>query len=405
MSTSIESLIRSIYDYDITVDQVAELKRDLEYFGLLDIRDLENTLRLFSADALIEEYKSINQRFKAPVSDYDEHSDILRIIRRTLKHYYGVKWDIYQTTILSPEKFPNNILQGFELTNIPESHADASFFNYMSVESALKVISNRTLRFSSPLRYEDQFDLRIVPQLNISLDEFATQLTDYRVEKYFSTEKVTPSGPAGLLFDMARSIRAPSTTPEKYRARHLASDRQSARAEFRFFENVESYWTHFARYFRVMCFTRRANNDHMWMKYGQNGAGVCFEFRRNTPLINSTTPITYMNNSNPFIKNDEWIEHILEFKKFDFKRLLAQLCVVKSEIWGAEEESRIVYLRKDWRASTLEQTPIEALTDYVTIEPSWIESIHLGSRVTPENASKIKEALMEFGFNLSIVNA
>lgn len=215
-----------------------------------------------------------------------------------------------------------------------------------------------------------------------------------RDREFMFSEKPLQGDPKNIVYalkSMVRTIRAQTTTPETWYARHENSYLKTAKIVERSHQNYIKYWSHFPPYFRVLCLSTNSDDEYMWSEYAEMGKDICMKIDTsllNLPL-NRLNRVTYQNDPAHQVEILEVVDSIIGISNIDMIKRIARLCFVKEEKWKAENEWRCVLLRSDWNRHPLRNSPKVGLYDDLKFNANAIEKIKFGKNC--EN--KFKESI------------
>lgn len=167
-------------------------------------------------------------------------------------------------------------------------------YKYMSWDSFIELITQRTLYFAAPTTYNDPFDTKMDITCKGSLDE---------VRSYWTKQKQSNEW-----INKVAEI----------------SDFQFRKASSEAFMGIVSE-------FRVCCFSQLFDNILMWSHYSDMHKGVCVKFdRTKDPLFGDATPVSYR-------------EQVPKYNLIDGTEEGIRCGIyTKSKDWEYEKEIRIV---------------------------------------------------------------
>ncbi len=233
-------------------------------------------------------------------------------------------------------------------------HDRPYFFKYTSFDAALFVLSNYTLRWSSPLLFNDPFDFQIRLGLNFEDDE------EYYVKKFceLSLSQLTEKDISSYLTKM--------------------------QAMGNWFDKDEDEQN---KEYRILCLAERNDNILMWSHYSDNHRGVVLKLKcipeLDTPTL-AAKKVKYQESVPVIYTREEWMESLLTGKgrlsRISDEEIFALKTLTKSIIWKYEEEWRIFSKKSQDNGQLYEDVPFY---------PEEIEAIYLGCCMIEENKKKI----------------
>ena len=231
-----------------------------------------------------------------------------------------------------------------------DSPGKRAFYKYMSPDTTLAVLANRSVRYSSPLSFNDPFDV----QSGLHFDFNIARLHE-RVIDRIHVLAADPSAPEldtdnvwGQLVLKAR---------EFYPVHGFDRDRWIKITASAFSELIrvitdtqKQYQTHWQNNLlpgvRVFCVSEDRDNLLMWAHYGRDHTGAVVELwslPQEDNLLSVARPVEYIQSPVPFFTETQWIEDLTGGKQLDFKALYRRYAYMKSDHWSYEREWRVWY--------------------------------------------------------------
>jgi len=376
---------------------------DIAAMKIADQADLSRIIELHFADASRQDDREIRD-FKLPantsitIETICTAPKIIRIVRRCFEYHFGIDWIVYRSDNLStPLSRAVRAINPYQLQYMepPPSRVDLpnELFKYVTADTAVSILRAGKLRLNSPLNFKDIKDIQTDPKLPQLEEELIKMLQDRREQVIFSEEGVPgdKSNITYMLNSLVRAIRAPTTTPEIFRARHDKSDKKIAAAIRINHQNIIKFWKHFVKYFRVLCLSDIKNDPRMWGTYCKAHTGVMFTFKPillGEPLAR-WAKVEYLPKPPQPIHELEVIDDILGIRDLDKMVKVSRLCFVKHTSWSTESEWRCVLLRSDWKHHPLLTTHKKELYDDVTFSKESLTAVHIGVNCSMENREQI----------------
>lgn len=267
------------------------------------------------------------------------------------------------------------------------------FFKYTSPETALAILRNRTVRYSSPKSFNDPFDIQSGLHFNFDVQSLPLKVAARLKELASATEPppVDPEDVWGMIvFEIWRQYSVYGFSPDRWRAN---TDHLFAWLVERISEIQKGYQEHWWNKqlpgVRVFCVSEERDNLLMWAHYAKDHTGAVFEFwslpEEDNPL-SVARAVEYVSEPPSFFSEAEFLDHILSIKKLDFPRLYRRYAYFKSAHWQYEREWRVWYPLSDSESH-----------DYTSVRPSEFSALYLGCRCTPQFKADAK-ALAERQF-------
>lgn len=224
-------------------------------------------------------------------------------------------------------------------------HDRSVFYKYVTAEVAKIVLATRKLRWSSPLLFNDPFD--VTQELRLNFDE--AELNALLIEKWAS---LLPQEVPNITFeDPALNLKLQlirESSPEERRA--VAEElRQEAEpvtpGQSESFAALKAMWTEEVRRMRVLCLSELHDVTPMWLHYSDNYKGVVLEFLALDELDSAflvARPVVYQDDPPAIATPEAWVDCLLGQGEASYMDLFTELEYVKTTAWSHEKEWRVV---------------------------------------------------------------
>jgi hypothetical protein len=256
-----------------------------------------------------------------------------------------------------------------------------SFYKYAAPETALAVLRSRAVRYSSPLKFNDPFDMQSGLSFDFDVDTLYAKVNN-RIEELARAIEEPPvdkNDPWGKIVLLVRENYLTHGFPwdqlEPKTAPHFdVYIRELKTTQLKYQEN----WNTSLPGMRVFCVSEERDNLLMWAHYAKDHTGAVFEFLslpdEDNPL-SVAQPVIYADRPVPFFTETEWIDDILSVRKLNRDGLYKRYVTTKSTHWLYESEWRVCY--------PVTPTP-GTLHEDVTIRPSEFSAVYIGCRAEPD---------------------
>lgn len=176
-----------------------------------------------------------------------------------------------------------------------------TLYKYVDIESAIKILSNQTLKFSSPFDFNDPFEL------SSDFIDFNTTSTDL---KNLINRKL----------DGKTRIEK-----RKFYKENLKNKQVIIPALKNSLEQIKANMG-------ICCFSKQCDNPLLWSHYGDKHKGVCLGFKMD-------------HTENVIIAHINYIKEQKKIRYWDEnKNMFPAWACTKSHIWSYENEIRAIYL-------------------------------------------------------------
>lgn len=248
------------------------------------------------------------------------------------------------------------------------------FYKYMSARTARIVLESSSLRWSSPLSFNDLSEFqrmpRFAPTIAEGLRQFPHLLLDIVAGTVEIDEEPLPP-PSQLLLSILRRMPTSRSTVEEMTAALSAeiadADNQAELAlrEFTLGLDLEAV--------RILCVTVAPDNEAMWANYAENHSGCVLGFRHirthDTPLL-AAKKVNYSEDA-PVVGSGLDLLLYGNTEALSSKTVQA-ICFTKKAPWAYEQE---------WRAMTYRATPKNSTFSDFQFYGDELESITFGPRI------------------------
>lgn len=259
-------------------------------------------------------------------------------------------------------------------------------FKYTSALTATKILETSAVRYSSPLLFNDPFDIQSGLHFSFDITRLRERVAQRMKDLVASDAKpeVNEDDPWGQAIILMWKNKDRRTVPDSV-LKLLVAPLTERIAHYQ--EQCQYIWSDvFLPRLRVFSATEDEDNILMWSHYAQNHTGVVFSFRvmqKEDNALRTAKPVIYKREPPPLFSEEEWINFIL-LENLDPSEFFVQYAFIKSAHWAYE---------KEWRVWTFEPEPKrELFTDY-SLLPNEIEAVYLGCRMELEQKKIIKALL------------
>ncbi|PYC46493.1 hypothetical protein DI396_15275 [Litorivita pollutaquae] len=263
------------------------------------------------------------------------------------------------------------------------------FFKYMSFETAEIVLTNRTLRWSTPRTLNDLYDV----QFDMGLDMDLERLDDLSYEKMWKvvSGEILPNEKTRigqLLRFLGSSVKYASkdefarafdgVVKEGYE-RMLARLPETQREIREYMEDL-----------KVLCLTEDPTNPPMWAHYAQQDSGVVIRLR-SIPALDTpygmAVSINYLQEL-PSLADEEHFSNVLSGIQTDnYRAQINRMMYSKGSAWSYE---------KEWRISSGDGRNKTAPYEDISFGLNDLDGVILGINMSAENRRKIIELTKSF---------
>jgi hypothetical protein len=229
------------------------------------------------------------------------------------------------------------------------SHDRQSFFKYMSAITANHILTSRSLRWSSPILFNDPFD--VPRELSFGLmpkdivEALSRRMIDLIDHPPDDTSTLEPN--VRLIIDTVKS-----GISLDLKAQLLNGIKETATLHCPSSENMDALramWRSFIPDFRILCLTESPAHLAMWYHYANQYHGVVLEFRCDDVLDSpwlAARPVTYPKAKPAVYTADGWATLLTMPLELAIRTMIDLATYTKAPDWSYEREWRITSFKR-----------------------------------------------------------
>lgn len=267
-------------------------------------------------------------------------------------------------------------------------HGKPHFFKYCTAHAAKEIIKNRTVKWSSPIIFNDPFDIQTDFRFDFDVEELKEPLLKHIADLTFSNEE--PTGDLNHQFFAAimrgRKLRDRTSRGEFLDFMKPAGE-EGEKAGQQLMAQIQAWWIQYRQKLRVYCVSEVNDDILMWAHYADCHAGVVIKHKciiERDRAICAAVPISYENEI-PIIANlEDYLKHITGQVELDYSNLFTKFSTTKSKHWSYE---------KEWRCIGGDSKNDGSLFEFVNILPEEIEAIYFGCKISKEDQFDISSLI------------
>lgn len=268
----------------------------------------------------------------------------------------------------------------------PRALGKRSFFKYTTPETAISILERKTVKYSSPLCFNDPFDVQSGLHLNFDWNSFTDHTLD-RLSEFITADKaplLDATDPGGNAILLARQMYGPEGFDrERWRQRLSPSLDTVAKSIAQWQVEYQQKWTDLLPKMRVFCVAEDRDNLLMWAHYAKDHTGVVFEFQslpEEDNALSVARKVRYMKEPPSFLTRGEWIDDILGLQRVDLIDFSRRYVLTKSSQWRYE---------KEWRVWYPHHGPSTELHTFLPINPHELKALYLGCQAEKPFLEKV----------------
>ncbi len=230
-------------------------------------------------------------------------------------------------------------------------HERHSFYKYCTGEVAKRILTTGRLRWSSPLCFNDPFDVPRDANLGFTPDELR-----HAVHARMTQLLSQPHAPKNPVF--ASLNRLLKTKSGQFQRQWLFDSLAKQMERFGPIADASqdafrSAWEDMVPRLRILCTSEVCDNPTMWAHYSSNHAGAVVELassdERDSSLL-LAEPVIYQQSAPRLPSIETWVEAIMGESEIVWPEYFREYHYVKSLDWAYEREWRVIsYDRREGR--------------------------------------------------------
>lgn len=280
----------------------------------------------------------------------------------------------------------------FKNLGISVTHNKPSFCKYVSAEIAKIALANKTLRWSSPLLFDDPFDVTRVLAAGIKPSEIQECLIDRVIDLVQNNAELPLELNPQLRFIIETLRKSGRNDVKEEIFSSLRDLKNELVTESPALSELRKTWKKMAPTFRILCFSARNNITPMWDRYADKYRGAVLEFSCLKELDSPWLIAELVQYRPSFLDKTGWGRLSTLNQEAATKYIFHESCYTKTPGWSYQEEWRIVSFKRPGEDGEY--------SDY-KFNPKELSAVYLG----PEIGAEDKETILSLLKNeLSHVN-
>jgi hypothetical protein len=279
-----------------------------------------------------------------------------------------------------------------ETNRTNQTHNRTSFYKYVSAEVAKIILVTKTLRWSSPLLFDDPFDVTRVLAVDIKHSEIQEYIIDSVIDLVQNNAEL-PSELNPQLRFMIETLRKSGRNDVKEEIiNSLHDSKNELNTASPALSELREMWKKMAPTFRILCFSARNNIEPMWDRYADKYRGVVLEFsclkEFDSPWLISE-PVQYRPS---FLDKAGWGRVLTLNQDAAARYIFHESCYTKNPDWSYQEE---------WRIASFNRAGEDGEYSDYKFNPKELSAVYLGPEISAEDKEIILSLLK---YELSHVN-
>lgn len=278
-------------------------------------------------------------------------------------------------------------------------------YKYLTTESALLILRNRKLKYSSPLLFNDPFDVQTVVDYGFDLSEFIEAFAKEMYKLMYGEKEPIGDNSDPLFSEILKFRKIVKTQSLKIPFNEFKTEREilnneTAKEAKQYIEDLNQRWRIIVKASRVFCLAEEHDNLLMWAHYAKDHTGVVIKFEclreLDTPLC-VAKKIDYVSSPPIIASLEDFIPYITgqDKTKINHDLLIYKLFQSKSEHWEYEKEWRVWIPPLDMESPNIprDSKGNEILYELKNFYPKEIHSIYFGCKMDDRDKQKIEKEL------------
>ncbi len=266
------------------------------------------------------------------------------------------------------------------------THDKSHFYKYASAETAKLILKSKKYRYSSPLLFNDPFDVQTELLFDFDKDTFPDLVFD-EIENIILDRKqvdLNVEDEWGLAITLLKNKAQKEGYNRNYTKavivpfiKALTQIMDKLRADY------NKMWRDDLQRLRVFSVSEVNDNILMWSHYSDNHEGVVFKLKVIPEIDNPlcvARKIIYKKKLPTFFTAREWIDEIISVKELNNEKLSLEYAYYKSDFWAYEREWRI------W--DLLPERDNKLYSDY-KVYTEEIVAVYFGCKISKNNKIEI----------------
>jgi hypothetical protein len=261
-------------------------------------------------------------------------------------------------------------------------------YKYMTIEVAQIVLVNRTLRWSSPVLFDDPLDVKRQFDLGFPIEELVSPMIEEL--NYIYQNKDLSHIKNNSVFNYITSLfneRVPDEVKNEFYREILDLVRSGVFNSQKWVDELNKEWKKLIPEMRILCFSEKPNIVSMWASYGGNHSGAVCEFisqkHTDSPWL-LAEKVTYTDDPMLIATPKEWAKSALGIEPLDYTKIFERYGCVKTTDWAYQQE---------WRVFSFKRPHEDGLHSDYQFAPTDLRAIYLGYKTDNDTIVTIKGLL------------
>jgi len=262
----------------------------------------------------------------------------------------------------------------------------ATYFKYVTAEVAQLALANQTLRWSSPLSFNDIFDVPREFDLGFDIEELNEPVANElrRLLSSMQAPSLSANCPTALLVNLLRSLRGNGIAAIRNailsEVPHLVEEGIQAVREGSY-QELRNRWSALMPTLRILCLSSVHDDPLMWAHYAASHKGALLELQcLDDSAWLLAQPVTYQAAPPTWASIDEWAKIVTGQQTLTYESAFRKYTCTKGPEWAYEREWRVVTLARQGEKGVF--------SDY-QFDPRELRSVYLGCDISEKDKAAI----------------
>ncbi|HEX4194271.1 MAG TPA: DUF2971 domain-containing protein [Stellaceae bacterium] len=216
------------------------------------------------------------------------------------------------------------------------------FYKYVTAKTGCAVLSSHAIRWSTPPRLNDPFDMQFAFQLRINRS-VAKALAREKLWAHYSGQFLDkPLNQVGVAVRLLLKV-VPGLSRDEFEAEMAGADDESIDI---IEKNIQRFSNEIVQQFendKILCLSKTPDSILMWSYYAENHSGLVLRFNDvipNNPFTQARR-VRYVEQMPSFFDDDMLSDELAGYSRMSAARFMDEIVWTKSVHWKHEDEWRI----------------------------------------------------------------
>jgi len=279
------------------------------------------------------------------------------------------------------------------------------FYKYVPAKTALKIMQNRTLKYSCPAIFNDPFDCQTRMDFNFEVRDLVEAFLEELYQMTHATEEPVGDESVELFRDIKKMWRIAKQSNWKMPKDIWIQETKSLAEKTvqlckGYLEEMNNWKEQLSKATRVLCLAEEPDNLLMWAHYAKDHTGVVLKFRclseLDSPLL-ASRKVNYSDKPPTIAELDDYVKYLTGQSPdlIDYNTGFIKLFTTKSDHWLYEQEWRVFIPPFDMENPSIkiDDKGNEILFDLIPFYSQELHSIYFGCKILDEDREDLMACL------------